>query len=71
MGVSFIPDLALTSVRDDVVIRSLAPRAPVRRIVAATLAGGYRSAATAAMLDILVEIGREFEGDRRELAVAV
>ena len=71
MGVSFIPDLALTSVRDDVVIRSLAPRAPVRRIAAATLAGGYRSAAASAMLDILVEIGREFEGDRRELAVAV
>ncbi len=57
MGVSFIPDLALTSVREDVVIRSLAPRAPVRRI--------------AAMLEILGEVGLEFEGDRRELAVAV
>jgi len=64
-------DLALTSVREDVIIRSLTPRAPVRRIVAATLAGGYRSAAAAAMLDILVEVGREFAGDRRELALAV
>lgn len=71
IGVSLIPDLALTSVREDVVIRSLTPRAPVRRIVAATLAGGYRSAAAAAMLDILVEVGQEHAGDRRELAVAV
>jgi DNA-binding transcriptional LysR family regulator len=71
VGVSVIPDLALTSVRDDVIIRSLTPRAPVRRIEAATLAGGYRSAAAAAMLEILVEVGREYAGDRRELAVAV
>lgn len=71
MGVSLIPDLALTSVREDVVIRSITPRPPVRLIVAATLAGGYRSAAATAMLEILVEIGHEFEGERRELAVAV
>ena len=71
MGVSFIPDLALTSVREDVVIRALAPRAPVRRIVAATLAGGYRSAAAEAMLEILQEIGQEFENGRAALAVAV
>jgi DNA-binding transcriptional LysR family regulator len=71
VGVALIPDLALTSVREDVVIRSLTPRAPVRRIEAATLAGGYRSAAAAAMLEILVDVGREYAGDRRELAVAV
>jgi DNA-binding transcriptional LysR family regulator len=71
IGVALIPDLALTSVREDVVIRSLTPRAPVRRILAATLAGSYRSAAAAAMLDILVEVGREYAGDRRELALAV
>jgi DNA-binding transcriptional LysR family regulator len=71
IGVSLIPDLALTSVREDVIIRSLTPRAPARRIEAATLAGGYRSAAAAAMLDILVEVGQEYAGDRRELAVAV
>jgi DNA-binding transcriptional LysR family regulator len=71
MGVSFIPDLALVSVRDDVVIRDVTPRAPVRRIVAAALAGGYRSPATEAMLAILVEVGREFQGDRRELRLAV
>jgi molybdate transport repressor ModE-like protein len=71
MGVSFIPDLALVTVRDDVVIRELTPRAPSRRVVAGTLAGGYRSPATEAMLQILVEIGEEFEAGRRELALAV
>ena len=71
MGVSFIPDLALVTVRDDVVIRELTPRAPSRRIVAGSLAGGYRSPAAAAMLDILVEVGGEFQTGRRELALAV
>jgi DNA-binding transcriptional LysR family regulator len=71
MGVSFIPDLALVTVRDDVVIRELTPRAPSRRIVAGSLAGGYRSPAAAAMLDILVEVGAEFQTGRRELALAV
>src|SRR3954453_19792052 len=71
MGVSFIPDLALVTVRDDVVIRELTPRAPSRRIVAGSLAGGYRSPATEAMLEILVEVGQEFQSGRAELALAV
>jgi DNA-binding transcriptional LysR family regulator len=71
MGVSFIPDLALVTVRDDVVIRELTPRAPSRRIVAASLAGGYCSPATAAMIEILEEVGSDFSADRRELALAV
>ena len=50
MGVSFIPDLALAAVREDVVIRSLGPRAPVRHVVAATLAGSFVSPAKRAML---------------------
>src|SRR5918998_88886 len=60
MGVSFIPDLALVTVRDDVVIRELTPRAPERRIVAGVLAGGYRSPATVAMLETLTEVGQGF-----------
>jgi DNA-binding transcriptional LysR family regulator len=70
VGVCLIPDLALVAVRDDVVIRSLGARPPVRRILAATLAGGFRSPAAQAMLDILVEVGAEFEAGRRELALA-
>jgi molybdate transport repressor ModE-like protein len=70
MGVSFIPHLAIVTIRDDVVIRPVAPRPPVRRIVAATLDGGYRSAAVDAMLEILVDVGAEFGAERPELALA-
>jgi DNA-binding transcriptional LysR family regulator len=70
VGVALIPDLALTTVRDDIVIRSLGQRAPARRVFAATLATGYRTPATAAMLEILVAIGEEFASGRRSLALA-
>ena len=70
MGVSFIPDLALVAVRDDVVVRSLGARPPVRRIVAVTLADSFRSPAKTAMLDVLVEVAAEFGARRTELALA-
>ena len=70
MGVSFIPRLAIVTIRDDVVIRPIAPRPPVRRIVAATLSGGFRSPALEAMLEILVEVGAEFGVARPELTLA-
>jgi len=71
VGVCFIPDLALVAVRDDVVIRQLEGRPPVRHILAATLAGGFVSPAAKAMLDILVEVSAEFEATNRPLALAV
>jgi DNA-binding transcriptional LysR family regulator len=70
VGVCLIPDLALVAVRDDVVVRPLQGRAPVRRIIAATLAGGFVSAAGAAMLEILAEVGAEFEASHGSLALA-
>jgi DNA-binding transcriptional LysR family regulator len=70
MGVSFIPDLALINVRDDIVVRSFGPRPPVRRIVALTLDGSFRSPAKQAMLDVLVEVAAEFGAGRTELALA-
>jgi DNA-binding transcriptional LysR family regulator len=70
MGVSFIPDLALVTVRDDVVIRSLGSRPPVRHVVAATLAGSFVSPAKQAMLDTLIETGAEFADRRPSLALA-
>ena len=39
VGASFIPDLALMSVREDIVVRSLGPRPPVRQIMAAHAEG--------------------------------
>jgi DNA-binding transcriptional LysR family regulator len=70
MGASFIPDLALISVRDDIVVRSLGARPPVRVIWAATLADSFCSPAKQAMLDILVEVGSDFAENRRALALA-
>ncbi len=70
VGVSLIPDLALLPVRDDVAIRSLAARPPVRSIEAATLRDGYRSPAVDAMLDVLAEVGARFADERRALALA-
>jgi DNA-binding transcriptional LysR family regulator len=70
VGVCFIPDLALVAVRDDVVIRELEGRTQVRDILAATLAGGFLSPAAAAMLEILVEVGAEFQATNRCLALA-
>jgi DNA-binding transcriptional LysR family regulator len=70
MGASFIPDLALISVRDDIVVRSLGKRPPVRVIWAATLKDSYCSPAREAMLEILTEVGAEFAANRRTLALA-
>lgn len=69
-GVSFIPDLALVAVREDVVVRSLGARPPIRRVQAATLAGSWASPAKQAMLEVLVEIAGAFEAKRAELALA-
>jgi len=70
VGVCLIPDLALVAVREDVVIRCLEGRAPVRHVLAATLAGGYLSPAAAAMLEILREVGAEWAAQQGSLAQA-
>src|SRR6188472_828739 len=69
VGASFIPDLALMSVRDDIVIRSLGARPPVRQILAATLKDSFCSPAKQAMLEVLLEVGDEFAGKHRQLAL--
>jgi DNA-binding transcriptional LysR family regulator len=61
VGISLLPGLSLTNVREDIAIRSLGPNPPTRRIAAATLAGRYRSPATEAMLGILEEVAARFE----------
>jgi DNA-binding transcriptional LysR family regulator len=61
VGVSLLPALSLTNVREDIVVRALGKSAPTRRIAAATLAGRYLSPATHAMLDILTEVADRFE----------
>jgi DNA-binding transcriptional LysR family regulator len=70
IGVSYIPDLALYSVREDIVVRSLGRVPPVRRIHAATLAGSFMSPAKTAMLEVLEEVGTRFSAGRPALALA-
>jgi DNA-binding transcriptional LysR family regulator len=61
VGVAFLPALALTNLRDDIVVRSLGRQAPSRRVAAATLGGRFRSPATESMLAILNEVAARFE----------
>src|SRR5918999_374763 len=67
VGVSLIAELGLTSVRDDIVMRDLGRDTPVRQIYAATLADGYRSPASQAMLDILRDVAAGHESRRPRL----
>ena len=67
VGVALIAELALTTVRDDIVIRSLGRDAPMRRIHAAALGGGYRSPATTAMLEILTDVAGSYRTRRPDL----
>jgi DNA-binding transcriptional LysR family regulator len=55
-GVAVVPELVLTNLRAGITIRNLGSSAPMRSIAAATLAGVHRSAATSALLGLLVEV---------------
>lgn len=59
MGVTLVPDLALLLPNPDVPILEIEPDAPIRRVWAATLAAGSRSAATGPMLEVLSEVGAD------------
>src|ERR1700742_2109673 len=53
VGVALIPQLALSSVREDIVVRPLPPRSPARKGLAATPRAAAATAAVATMLDVL------------------
>ncbi len=53
VGVALIPELALSVVREDVVVRALSPSPPVRRVIAAAPAGARLVPAATAMLGML------------------
>jgi DNA-binding transcriptional LysR family regulator len=60
VGVALIPQLALSSVRDDICIRALHPRAPVRTVTAATGRGKGVAPAAERMLEILADTSRRY-----------
>lgn len=65
VGIVLLPDLVVaTGVNPGVEIRSLGKDAPIRVISAAVPAGGYRTAAAEAMIDVLKTISERFEANR-------
>jgi DNA-binding transcriptional LysR family regulator len=58
VGVALIPQLALTTVRPDILVRPLDPRPPRRKVFAATPSGAPASPALATMLTVLREAAR-------------
>jgi DNA-binding transcriptional LysR family regulator len=65
VGVAIIAELGTSSIRDDIVLRSLGRQIADRRVYAATPAGGYRSPATTEMIEILKEVSRDYGTSRR------
>jgi DNA-binding transcriptional LysR family regulator len=61
VGVALIPDLALAGSREDIAIKSLAPRPLTRAVLAAMPAGMRVVPAAPAMLDVLQEVARSFK----------
>jgi DNA-binding transcriptional LysR family regulator len=63
VGVALIPRLALTRLHSGIVVRSLAPSSPVRRVVAATPGGAAALPAARAMLRILSDIAPAYRAE--------
>jgi DNA-binding transcriptional LysR family regulator len=53
VGVALIPELALSTVRDDITVRALHPASPVRKVFAATPRAAAATPAVATMIDVL------------------
>ena len=64
VGVALIPELALPVVREDTVVRALAPHPPVRRVTAAVPAGARLVPGAPAMLGVLEEAARQYRRSR-------
>jgi DNA-binding transcriptional LysR family regulator len=59
VGVALIPQLALSSVRDDIAVRPLHPQSPVRKVIAATGQGNVPPSAEA-MLKVLGAVAERY-----------
>jgi DNA-binding transcriptional LysR family regulator len=62
VGVALIPELALNVVREDILVKALSPRPPVRQVIAATAAGARLLPAAPAMLTVLEEVAAGYRG---------
>jgi molybdate transport repressor ModE-like protein len=68
LGYTLLPDLALPTLRADLVVRPTKPDAPQRRVWGATRPEGARSAATEAMVATLVRAGERVAAGDLKLA---
>ena len=59
VGITLIPTLALATVREDIVLRSLGTDAPTRTILIATLGCGYEAPAVEPMRAVLRQVAEE------------
>jgi len=66
LGVTLLPDLALATLRSDLVVRATDPPAPVRQVLAVSRPEGSRSPATDEMLAILAQVGTAIEARSKE-----
>ena len=71
VGVALIPELALSVVREDIAIRALAPRPPVRQVIAAAPTDARLSPATPAMLTILQDAAKRYEAHGKRTGPSV
>jgi DNA-binding transcriptional LysR family regulator len=67
VGVALIPRLALTHVHPGIVVRSLSPRSPMRRVVTATMSGPGVPPAARMMTQVLFNVARAYTEGREQL----
>ena len=60
VGVALIPQLALTRVRGDIVVRELSPSSPMRKVIAATVKGPGVSPSAKTMLQVLIDVAERY-----------
>ena len=70
LGVTLLPDLALASLRADVVVRHVEPVTPQRRVWATIRGEGSRSPAADAMVDVLRAEGERLASEAASAAAA-
>jgi DNA-binding transcriptional LysR family regulator len=68
LGFTLLPDLALPTLQDELVVRRTEPEAPLRRVWAATRPQGARSQATEVMVETLRGVGERFADGGLRLA---
>jgi DNA-binding transcriptional LysR family regulator len=68
VGVALIPRLALSHVHTGIVVRALAPRSPVRRVITATMSGPGVAPAAKPMIQVLAEVARRYTDEPEPIA---